>query len=339
MSDDYLWDGSGEPDPEVERLERLLATLRSDRPAPELPENLGLRKRSVLFRHGIQLAVAAAAVVLVIAGWFLLRRERPSWEVVSLEGTPRIGSESISASGRLAVGQWLETDSSSRARISIGVIGEVQVDPNTRIRLLKARVNDHRLALVRGKMHAAIWAPPRLFSVETPSAVAVDLGCTYTLEVDEAGISLLHVTSGWVAFETEGRESFVPAGALCKTRPGIGAGTPYREDASEAFRSALTRLDFEERSADGRLLALDAVLAQAEKEDAFTLWHLLSRVRAGERSRVFDRLHVLVPAPPGVTREGVARLDKQMLDRWWDELGLEDTTWWRLWKGPAPTPK
>ncbi len=336
MSDDYLWDGSGEPDPEVERLERLLATLRSDRPAPELPENLGLRKRSVLFRHSIQLAVAAAAVVLVIAGWFLLRRERPSWEVVSLEGTPRIGSETISESGRLAVGQWLETDSSSRARISIGVIGEVQVDPNTRIRLLKARVNDHRLALVRGKMHAAIWAPPRLFSVETPSAVAVDLGCTYTLEVDKAGISFLHVTSGWVAFETEGRESFVPAGALCETRPGIGAGTPYREDASEAFRLALTRLDFGERSADGRLLALDAVLAQAEKDDAFTLWHLLSRVRAGERSRVFDRLQVLVPAPPGVTREGVARLDRQMLDRWWDELGLEDTTWWRLWKGPVP---
>jgi len=339
MSDDYLWDGSGEPDPEVERLERLLATLRSDRPAPELPENLGLRKRSVLFRHSIQLAVAAAAVVLVIAGWFLLRRERPSWEVVSLEGTPRIGSESISASGRLAVGQWLETDSSSRARISIGIIGEVHVDPNTRIRLLKAGADDHRLALARGKMHAAIWAPPRLFSVETPSAVAVDLGCTYTLEVDEAGISLLHVTSGWVAFETEGRESFVPAGALCETRPGIGAGTPYREDASEALRSALTRLDFEERSADGRLVALDAVLGQAEKDDAFTLWHLLSRVRAGERSRVFDRLQVLVPAPPGVTREGVARLDKQMLDRWWDELGLEDTTWWRLWKGPAPSPK
>ena len=262
MSDDYLWDGSGEPDPEVERLERLLARFRSDRPAPELPENLVLRKRIVVFSHGLPLAVAAA-VVLVIAAWFLLRRERPSWEVVSLEGTPRIGSETISESGRLAVGQWLETDSSSRARISIGVIGEVQVDPNTRIRLLKARVNDHRLALARGKMHAAIWAPPRLFSVETPSAVAVDLGCTYTLEVDEAGTSLLHVTSGWVAFETEGRESFVPAGALCKTRPGIGAGTPYREDASEALRSALTRLDFEERSADGRLVALDAVLAQA----------------------------------------------------------------------------
>ena len=32
------------------------------------------------------------------------------------------------------------------------------------------------LALARGKMEAFIWAPPRQFFVDTPSAVAVDLG-------------------------------------------------------------------------------------------------------------------------------------------------------------------
>ena len=34
MRNDYLWDGSGEPDPEVQRLELLLGRLRHDRPAP-----------------------------------------------------------------------------------------------------------------------------------------------------------------------------------------------------------------------------------------------------------------------------------------------------------------
>ena len=29
MNDDYLWDGSGTPDPDVQRLERLLGRLRS----------------------------------------------------------------------------------------------------------------------------------------------------------------------------------------------------------------------------------------------------------------------------------------------------------------------
>jgi len=33
-NDDYLWDGSGEPDPEVQRLEALLGRFHHDRPAP-----------------------------------------------------------------------------------------------------------------------------------------------------------------------------------------------------------------------------------------------------------------------------------------------------------------
>jgi len=54
--------------------------------------------------------------------------------------------------------------------------------------------------------------------VDTPSARAVDLGCQYTLNVDDRGDGLLKVTMGWVAFDTDGRESFIPAGAACRTR-------------------------------------------------------------------------------------------------------------------------
>jgi len=38
MSDDYLWDGSGRPDPDIEKLEHVLGSLRYDRPAPVFPE-------------------------------------------------------------------------------------------------------------------------------------------------------------------------------------------------------------------------------------------------------------------------------------------------------------
>jgi hypothetical protein len=38
-----------------------------------------------------------------------------------------------------------------------------------------------------------IWAPPRLFFVDTPSAVAADLGCSYTLEVKDDGAGVLRV--------------------------------------------------------------------------------------------------------------------------------------------------
>ena len=37
----------------------------------------------------------------------------------------------------------------------------------------------------------------------------------------------ISVTTGWVGFEWRGRESFIPAGAVCLTRKSLGPGTPY----------------------------------------------------------------------------------------------------------------
>lgn len=220
--------------------------------------------------------------------------------------------------------------------INVGKIGQVQIEPNSLVQLVRSRVTEHRLALKRGTLQATIWAPPGLFFVDTPSAVAIDLGCAYTLQVDDAGGALLHVMFGWVAFENRGRESFVPAGALCRTRPGGGPGTPYWEDASPQFREALEHLDLDPPDPEERSEALRVILASARDQDAFTLWHLLTRVEEGERAPVYDRLAELVPPPEEVTREGVLGLNRNMLDRWWDHLGLENTTWWRMWKGPSP---
>lgn len=376
MSDDYLWDGSGQPDPELARLERLLSRFRHNRPAPELPESFPGFYRGMVGRLMPRIAAVAAMLLLIIVGVWLVKRpseplrefarpsagqpqvgpnqtaeadpaaSQPSWEVARLEGAPKVGpdrtcekvplSKRMGEKIRLAVGEWLETDGASRARISVSTMGKVEVQPNTRLRLLGTGPTEHRLALERGTIHATIWAPPRLFYVETPSATAVDLGCVYTLAVDDSGAGLLRVTSGWVGFELHGRESFIPAGAYCATRPGIGPGTPYYKDVSDPFRAALATIDFEPASPEARAKALSVVLARARRRDALTLWHLLSRTDGDDRSRVYDRMAALVPPPKGVTREGVLRGEQHMLDLWWDRLGLGKTSWWRTWKGAWP---
>jgi len=179
--------------------------------------------------------------------------------------------------------------------------------------------------LRKGEIRARFWAPPKQFFVETPSAMATDMGCAYTLKVDENGASLLHVSHGWVSFDLGGRESFVPEGASCMTRPGVGPGTPYYEDASEALRAALERFDF----SAGGASALAIVLAEARRRDALTLWHLLGRTTDADRGNVYDRLASLVEVPEGVTREAVVAGDKRVLQLWWDELGLAEAAWWR----------
>ncbi len=272
-------------------------------------------------------AAAVAAVLLVVASlgvWRFWGRgsngsKKGSWQVQSLEGAPRIGNKRINEAGRLGIGEWLETDGSSRAQIEVGSIGTVDIDENTRVRLLETDPTEHRLELARGKMSAMIWAPPRLFFVDTPSAVAADLGCAYTLEVDDDGVGKLRVTSGWVALELKDRESIVPAGAMCETRPEVGPGTPYFEDASPAFRSALRQIDFAHDPAATKD-SLTAMLNEARPRDTLTLWHLLARVNETERPRVYEAIAKYVPPPAGVTREGVLHLDRAMLERWKNEL-------------------
>ena len=84
MSDDYLWDGSGTPEPDVQRLEALLGRLRASRPeAPAFPART---TKWTTFRFaGPALGAAAAgplrgpleafgrlataAIGVVLAGW------------------------------------------------------------------------------------------------------------------------------------------------------------------------------------------------------------------------------------------------------------------------------
>jgi hypothetical protein len=241
---------------------------------------------------------------------------------------------------RLGVGQLLETDNQSRASLQADDTGRIEVEPSTRLRLLTMNAGLKRVALDRGTIHAYIWAPPGQFVVDTPSAVTVDLGCAYTLQVDDSGVGLVRTSLGWLGFKLNGHESFIPAGAACATRPKVGPGTPYFEDASVKFRAALTRFDFEDSTPQQRAGDLAIVLGEARQRDALTLWHLLARVDESQRALTYDHLAKLAPAPAGITREGILRLDQPMLDLWWNDLGFDDIAVWRHWErswsGAAP---
>jgi hypothetical protein len=54
--------------------------------------------------------------------------------------------------------------------------------------------------------------------------------------------------------------------------------------------------------------------------DTLTLWHLLSRVEASDRVRVYERIAQFEPPPSGATRERILALDADALRRWREEL-------------------
>jgi hypothetical protein len=311
MNEDYLWDRTGPPDPEIERLERLLAPLRHQAAPAAAPRPRPWRA----------MAAIAAVVLIAVCVPRVPGPAETGWAVARINGAAQLGNTAVRVSMPLRAGDALRTSAASDLTLEADDLGRLDLGPDSEM-----RASGNRVELSRGRLHAFIWAPPRQFVVDTPSSRAVDLGCEYTLDVAPSGDGLLKVAMGWVAFQFEGREAFIPAGARCMTRKRSGPGVPYFEDAPAEFAASVAAFD------TGNRMALDRILAAARPRDGLTLWHLLTRVAPADRGAVFDRFAALVKLPSEVTRAGVVARDPAMIDLCWDALDLENTGWWRGWE-------
>ncbi|HZG54704.1 MAG TPA: zf-HC2 domain-containing protein, partial [Pyrinomonadaceae bacterium] len=149
-----------------ENIEAALAAqtaAASERPAERAAHRAAPREKrarrgrlpgtmSLAWFAGGRPALAASLLLLFVFGvggasWFYLRTPRASWEVARLQGAPSIDAARIGSTGRLGIGEWLETDADSRAQIRVANIGQVEIDPGTRIRLVETRPTEHRLEL------------------------------------------------------------------------------------------------------------------------------------------------------------------------------------------------
>lgn len=305
---------------DVERLEMLLAGAKGLPRSIEPPRDLWPMIAPRLGRRGVPLWVGIAAALVLAFGGLLLYAGRGKagngWMLAERQGRPTIDGGSAMRSV-LRVGQKLETDEQSAVRLSVTSLGTVSVRPSTTVRLLASSPQEQRLALDHGTIEARIIAPARVFLVETPAALAVDLGCAYILSTDSTGNGSLRVTSGWVELTNGTRVTIVPRDAEATIRARHGPGTAHAPDAPPELRAALAAWDFE----DGGEVALRNVLRAARRRiDAVTLLNLLVAAPATLRGDVYAQLARIAPPPRGVTREGALGLDRTMLNRWWDDV-------------------
>lgn len=310
--DDYLWSGSGPADPEVARLEQLLKPLAHDRPLDEL--RLRKRRSRTPWIVGALVAIAASVALVLI-----LRRPPGAgceggigFEFTAHTGTVACGGTAI-ARGVLPVGGVLDTGA-NKAELKIADIGSAQLAAGTRVRLDRTEHQRHELFLERGHMHAVVNAPPRIFAVTTPSTNVTDLGCEYTIEIDDKGQGWIEVQTGKVELESaSGAVVVAPAGTKATLLAGRRPSLPIARGASDAMRAAVVA--FEQGDAD----AVDRVLAAATEIDMITLVNLVELAPGPRRADVLTRLAAVVPPPANVTIEQAATT-REKLDLWREDV-------------------
>ena len=84
MNDDYLWDKSGQPDPDIVELEQVLGTLRYQPRELEIPAHIQPERRFTLNR-ALAIAAVVAMVALGLGIWIGMQRQK-ALEVVRTNG-------------------------------------------------------------------------------------------------------------------------------------------------------------------------------------------------------------------------------------------------------------
>jgi ferric-dicitrate binding protein FerR (iron transport regulator) len=192
MPEDYLWDRSGQPDPQLLQIESSLSRYRHQP-----------RKRPT--RLWLPLAIAASLLLLL----FFWPSKKSTW---THNGTPVDLNRTIN----------LTTDQT----LQVANIGRVTLRAGSRFRILQSDPEHHRMELLAGSFDAFIIAPPYVFQVVTPPAHLDDLGCAYEVSLTPSGNGNLKVKSGWVSVNSSNQQSLVRQGYEVDLIKGAGPSLP-----------------------------------------------------------------------------------------------------------------
>ena len=102
MSDDYLWDRTGEPDPELQQLEEVLGTLRYQPRPLRIPVGLQVGRERRFFRSSAPRLAIAATILLLLLGlgvWLGLQRLQRSQpqQIVKTDGAAKPNPAAVPA--------------------------------------------------------------------------------------------------------------------------------------------------------------------------------------------------------------------------------------------------
>ena len=210
---------------------------------------------------------------------------------------------------------FIETDANSSVTVAIPEMGRLLIDNATTISRTK---NSNEIKLDKGQIRKFEGDASDVLTVLTPLAKFTELykGGAFRLHVDENGSCKLTVESGWVIVNIKEFDSYVPKNFGCLISRGKYA-IPYPSDSPPQLISLLENFSGINDPSVGTILSM------MTKQESLSLWHIIQLVSTENRSIAFDRLNELIPAPSGVTKEGILALNKTMLLDWRQEIELK----------------
>ena len=150
MNDDYLWNKTGQPDPEIQQLEEILGTLRYQPKPLVIPDDVRVPRRRNYFPL---LAIAASILLAMVAGSIWLRTrsrtEAPKQQAQLESPTPKLDVTPTPPEKRSAVNPpLLATNRIHRKRSAPSAVNREEALMAKEQLMLALRITTEKLSLV-----------------------------------------------------------------------------------------------------------------------------------------------------------------------------------------------
>lgn len=248
-------------------------------------------------------------------GYYQYQRDNSPWKIKPEAGTYLL-NDIESKSTKLEQNSSLKTENDSRVIINVPHTGTIRVEPNSSIQLLTAKSGNNVISFKSGSLKIVTNSDLPDFKIKFTNFDLIDYGASYTVSFDPLNNIDLVVEFGYVGIRKADSEIFINENYSCKIINREIVSTPFRTDASSEFIDLV--LSYEKT--DNTTELLDKITSKAREEDALTLLELLKKVSAVDRQILFQSISNFFPPPIGVTRNGIMRLDPDMLQMWWEEI-------------------
>jgi RNA polymerase sigma factor (sigma-70 family) len=274
-------------------------------PKKKIKINTGLIKR-------ISYTVIAAAIIFVA---YKFLSSGSGWDIIQISGQPMIDNTKIKQGGSFKPNSTITTDDQSTVTFSIPEVGRIMIDTSS---IVKRAETGFEINIESGGMKKYEGNASDFLTVQTPLALIKEFykGSAFKLKIMNRNSTLINVESGWITVEVKEFTSYIPKNYDCLISRGRYV-LPYYQDTKPELRSLIEGYSGINDPSIGTILSLVTI------KDAIVLWHLLQLVSSENRFIVFDKLNELVPAPNGVTKEGIQALNKDMLMKWRQDIELK----------------
>jgi len=268
-------------------------------------------KQSFISRNWYWFA-SAAAIILICSLVFSRYSEQniysagemSNWKLVNLKGNALVNGVK---SDVVNVGDWIQTDNESAVILKIANVGDISIEPNSKVRFIQSDDNLSRIEISYGTVNTSTSQADK-FILQSNNMKVQDKGSSYSFKVDDKGNGVIYVNNGIANVESGNRVSVVPEGKFCMYKPEFGVGIPFRKDATPEFQNALFQYDFN----NGGNNAIYSAIASATAEDYYSLLNLIPRVDEKTKYLVLNKLDRITP-------KGVSGVRLDSLEKFNDE--------------------